>query len=286
MTGIDSLWAAPKGGVNEGTSRATCRIPRRHAPADMTDDSENFVRAFARGLEVVDAIGRGGGRQTVATVAEAAALPRSVVKRLLSTLDALGYAATDGKHYWLTPKVLKLGMSYLYSLPYWRHAQLALEELRTQTGESTSMAVLDDHDIVYTVRIPAKRVLASSLTIGDRVPAHTVSMGRVLLSALDDPALKKYLETATLHRFTPRTEVSRPKLRRAILQAREDGYAWVDSELDEAICGIGVPVRDATGAVVAAINVSLQAGSVDEAQAKARFLAPLRSAALRIRMSS
>lgn len=252
----------------------------------MAENTENFVRAFARGLDVVDSMGRGGGRETVATVAGNAGLPRSVVKRLLSTLTTMGYASTDGKHYWLTPRVLKLGMSYLYSLPYWRHAQFALEELRSQTGESTSMAVLDGHEIVYTMRTAAKRLLAGALTIGDRVPAHSVSMGRVMLAALDEPALKDYLRTAMIRKFTPRTETSKTKLREAIVQAREQGYAWVDSELDEAICGIAVPVRDASGAVVAAINVSLQAGGTTVEQAKAAFLAPLRSAALRIRTAS
>lgn len=250
------------------------------------EDNETFVRAFARGLAVIDAMGRGGTQQTVAGVAEACELPRSVVKRLLSTLEQLGYARTDGKHFWLTPKSLKLGLSYVYSLPYWRHAQLALEELRSETGESTSMAVLDDHDIVYVLRLPAKRILSNNLTIGDRVAAHSVSLGRVLLAALPPAELERYLATATLQQFTPRTETSRPRLRSLIERAREEGCAWVDSELDEAICGIAVPLRDTTGAVVAALNVSLPAGSIDEAGAKARLLGPLRAAALKIRTAA
>jgi IclR family pca regulon transcriptional regulator len=247
------------------------------------EESELFVRAFARGLVVVEAMGAGAARQTIADVATAAALPRSVVRRLLATLVELRYAATDGKRYWLTPRVLKLGLSYLYALPFWKRAQRVLEDLRAETRESCSMAVLDGEDIVYVLRLTSRRILAMDLSIGSRLPAHAISLGRALLAGLDDAALARYCNRATFKRLTPRTEVSPVRLRKAIEQVRRDGYSWVDAELDEAISGIAVPVRDDEGQVVASINVSFAAGTLDEAGAKERYLAPLRQAAARIR---
>lgn len=241
------------------------------------------MRAFARGLAVIETMGRGAARQTIAQIAEAVGLPRSVVRRFLITLTHLEFAGTDGKLYWLTPKVLRLGLAYLYAQPFWREAQLALEDLRGQTEESCAMAVLDGAEIVYVIRVPSRRILAMNLAVGSRLPAHVVSLGRVLLAGLEDRALEDYLRRTPTQRFTPRTQNSPEKLRREIQRVRASGHAWVDAELDEAICGIAVPVRDRAGHVVAALNVSLQSGRWAEKKAAARFLAPLRQAAARIR---
>ncbi len=199
------------------------------------------------------------------------------------TLCAQRYAQSDGKLFALTPRALKLGLSYLNSLPFWRFAQPALEDLRSEVQESCSMAVLDGEDIVYVLRIPSRRILAMTLSFGSRLPAHVVSLGRVLLADLDKAALREYLEEAKLEPRTPRSVTKAAALRRALEEVRSQGYAWVDGELDAAICGIAVPVRDAAGAAVAAISVSFTSGSYDEAAAKRRFLVPLRQAAERIR---
>lgn len=246
-------------------------------------DSESFVRTFARGLTVIEVMGRSKPACNIADIAEAAALPRSVVRRLLMTLTELGFTRSDGRRYWLTPKVLRLGLSYLYTLPYWRQAQVALEELCADIGQSCAISVLDEEDIVYVVRLHTRRILAISPSLGSRLPAHVVSMGRVLLAGLDEAALAVYLADATLKKLTSATLVDRALLGQEISRVREQGWAWVDGELDESICGLAVPVRDLDGQTVAAINVSLPAGNFDQAAALARFLLPLRRTASRIR---
>ncbi|MBI2319487.1 MAG: helix-turn-helix domain-containing protein [Betaproteobacteria bacterium] len=248
-----------------------------------TPESEDFVRAFARGLEVIEAMGAGAPRKTIAQIAEATKLPRSVVRRLLMTLCAQRYAQSDGRLFALTPRALKLGLSYLDSLPFWRYAQPALEDLRSGAQESCSMAVLDGEEIVYVLRIPSRRILAMNLSVGSRLPAHVVSLGRVLLAHLDKQALRRYLEVAELEPRTPRSITKPGALKGALEIVQRQGYAWVDGELDPAICGIAVPVRDAASAAVAAISVSFTSGTYDEAAAKRKFLVPLRQAAERIR---
>lgn len=248
-----------------------------------TPESESFVRTFARGLRIIEAMGQGQARQTLADISAAVELPRTAVRRFLMTLIELSFVKTDGKHYWLTPKVLRLGLSYLYTLPFWRQSQLALEELGARIGQSCAVSVLDEEDIVYVQRLHTKRILPMSPSLGSRLPAHAVSMGRILLAGLDDAALDAYLEAARLKKLTPATVVDRDRLRQAILLAREQGYAWVDSELDESIAGMAVPVRDQDGAIVAAINVSLTAGAYQEEAAVAEFLQPLRQTASQLR---
>ncbi|OZI37179.1 IclR family transcriptional regulator [Bordetella genomosp. 10] len=248
-----------------------------------TPESESFVRTFARGLRVIEVMGQSTGRQNIAQISEAAELPRTVVRRLLLTLIDLGFVGADEKDYWLTPKVLRLGMTYLYTLPFWRQSQLVLEELGTRIKQSCAVSVLDDGDIVYIQRFHTKRILAFSPSIGSRLPAYTVSMGRVLLSGLRADELDTYLSTTEFTPLTPKTTTDREALRAVISKVREQGYAWSDAEYDESICGLAVPIRGPGGAVVAAVNVSLISGEFTEEQARTEFLPLLKLAASRLK---
>ena len=251
-----------------------------------TPESESFVRTFARGLKVIEVMGQGASRQTLGQIAEAVELPRTAVRRFLMTLIDLSFVRTDGKLYWLTPRVLRLGLSYLSSLPYWRQAQVTLEELCTRMRQSCALSVLDGEDIVYVQRQHTKRILPMSPSLGSRLPAHAVSMGRVLLAGLPDEDLDAYLRSATLRPLTNATVVDRALLRKRILKARTDGYAWIEGELDESICGLAVPVRDRDGNTIAAVNVSLPNGEFDKETAVLQFLAHLRTAASQLRSAT
>lgn len=248
-----------------------------------TPESESFVRTFARGIKVIEVMGQGTARQTLGEIAEGVDLPRTAVRRFLMTLIDLSFVRTDGKHYWLTPRVLRLGLSYLSTLPYWRPAQMALEKLCSRIGQSCALSVLDDEEIVYVHRQHAKRILSMSPLLGSRLPAHAVSMGRVLLAGLTDVELDNYLKRAAFKKLTNATVVSPSKLRKMIRLTRVQGFAWISSELDESICGLAVPVRDKDGATIAAINVSLPVGIYDEHTATNEFLTELRQTAAQIR---
>ena len=248
-----------------------------------TPESETFVRTFARGLRVIEVMGQSTGRQNIAQISEASDLPRTVVRRFLLTLIDLGFVGSDEKDYWLTPKVLRLGMTYLYTLPFWRQSQLVLEELGTRMKQSCAVSVLDDSDIVYIQRFHTKRILAFSPSIGSRLPAYSVSMGRVLLAGLSEPQFDDYLQSTELLPLTPRTVTDKAQLRTAVAKTREQGYAWSDAEYDESISGLAVPVRNVLGEVVASVNVSLISGEFTEEQARAEFLPLLKLAASRLK---
>lgn len=251
-----------------------------------TPESESFVRTFARGLKVIEVMGQGASRQTLGEIADAVALPRTAVRRFLMTLIDLSFVKTDGKHYWLTPRVLRLGLSYLATLPFWRQAQVTLEELCARMHQSCALSVLDGEDIVYVQRQHAKRILPVSPSLGSRLPAHAVSMGRVLLAGLPDEELQDYLKTATIKPLTSATVVDRRALKQQILKAREQGYAWIEGELDESICGLAVPVRDKDGVAIAAVNVSLRSGEFTQKTAVQQFLGDLRQAASQLRAAA
>jgi IclR family pca regulon transcriptional regulator len=249
----------------------------------MAKDSDGFVRAIARGFSIIEALGKPPGRHTLAEAAFLADLNRATARRILTTLVTLKYCAADGRYFSLRPRALGLGLSYLNALPYWGYAQRALEDLRNEIGESCALAVLDEREIVYALRLPARRILSTNLGIGSRLPAHLVSLGRVLLAALPSEERAAYLANGDFKAATPRTVTDPKRLDKILSRAETVGYAWVDGELDPAICGIAVPLRDQAGRVVAAISINLISGTATEASATKKFLVPLKRTAQDIR---
>ena len=249
----------------------------------MAKDSDGFVRAIARGFSVVEALGRPPGRHTLSETAALSGLTRATTRRMLATLVALNYCQADGRYFSLRPRALGLGLSYLNALPYWGYAQRALEDLRNEIGESCALAVLDEKEIVYALRMPARRILTANLGVGSRLPAHVISLGRVLLSALPPDKRAQTLASIDYKQITPRTLTCPIKLGDELARVETQGYAWIDGELDPAICGIAVPVRDQAGQVVAAISINTISGTIDEAEAKKKFLVALKRTAQDIR---
>ncbi|WP_372481619.1 IclR family transcriptional regulator domain-containing protein [Rhodococcus zopfii] len=226
---------------------------------DTPGASPDFVQSLARGLSVVKAFDAAHPQRTLSDVAKATGLTRATARRFLLTLAELGYVRTDGSRFWLTPRVLELGYSYLSSLTLPDVARPHLEALAAAVRESTSVSVLDGDDIVYVARVPVTRIMTVSITLGTRFPAHATSMGRVLLAGLTPAGLDAYLARAELTPLTGRTVVTADDLRAQLDRVRRDGYCVVDQELEEGLRSLAAPIRDASGAVVAAVNISTHA---------------------------
>ena len=188
----------------------------------------------------------------------------------------------DERSFRLTPRVLELGRGYVSGLRLPDMAEPHMQELVQQTRESTSMAMLDGHEIVYVARVPTQRIMTISLAVGSRLPAYPTSMGRMLLAHLDPPALERYLGTVELSPLTPRTVTDVSALRARILEARQRGWAAVDQELEEGVRSIAVPVRDRQGRALVALNVSGHSSRVTMKRLRQDFLPLLLSAAKRI----
>lgn len=246
----------------------------------------DHVQSLARGLAVIEAFGRDHRSLSLSEVARRASVSRAAARRLLHTLVDLGYAATDGARFELRPRVLDLGFSYLSSMGVWDVARPHLETLVRQTQESCSAAVLEGWDIVHVVRLPAReRVMTITVGVGDRLPAHATSMGRVLLSGLDDAALGSFLRHAPLQACTQRTITDPKALRRSIDRARRLGYAEVDGELELGLRSIAVPVKDRDGRIVGAFCLSTLSSRESRERTVRRLLAPLQACAGAIQAS-
>ena len=136
------------------------------------------------------------------------------------------------------------------------------------------MAVLDGDEIVYVVRVPTKRIMAAAISVGTRFPAYATSMGRALLAHLSEDQLEEYLKNVHLEPLTNRTVTSSERLGGILVAVRTQGYAMTDQELEEGLRSAAVPIRDASGTVVAAMNVSTHASRVSMEELR-RNLLPL-----------
>jgi IclR family pca regulon transcriptional regulator len=239
----------------------------------------DFMTSLARGLHVIRAFAGVDRRLTIADVSRATGLTRAVVRRCLYTLKELGYAATDGRMYFLQPRILNLGYAYLSTAPVPIAAQPVLEEMSEALGEASSVAVLDDGAVVYVGRAATKRIMSVTLGVGSRLPAYCTALGRVLLAHLTDEQVNTELAKVDFIQHTKHTVTSRKRLEEILAGVRQEGFALNDQELEIGLRSIAVPVRNVVGTVVAAMNVSTQASRVSRRELLERCLPVLREAA-------
>jgi IclR family pca regulon transcriptional regulator len=240
---------------------------------------DSYVQSFARGLAVIRAFDATRPEQTLTDVAAATGLTRAGARRILLTLQTLGYVEAEGRLFRLTPKILDLGFAYLTSMPFWNLAEPVMEQLSAQVHESCSAAVLDRTEIVYVLRVPTHKIMTINLSIGSRLPAYCTSMGRVLLAALDEETLETTLNSAPLYAHTPRTVTDKEELKKLIAQVRRQGWAIVDQELEGGLISLSAPIRNRQGRVIAAMNISGNAQRNSAKQMVKAFLEPLQHAA-------
>jgi IclR family transcriptional regulator, pca regulon regulatory protein len=225
----------------------------------MARKQTDMLGSFAKGLSVIEAFSVERPRLSIAEAATETGLDRAAARRCLLTLAELGYADFDGKHFSLTPRILRLGTSCLATMPLPRIVQPLLDKLSDEIGQSTSVSILDTWEIVYVARAAQQRLMSINLMAGSRLPAACSSMGRVLLASLPDADVRKLLKEYPLKKRTPKSVVSAEKLMQSIRRARVDGFAIVDQEIEIGLRSIAVPLLDSRGRTVAALNVGVAA---------------------------
>jgi IclR family transcriptional regulator, pca regulon regulatory protein len=240
---------------------------------------DSYVQSFARGLEVIRSFSAQAPRQTLTEVAGRAGLTRAGARRILLTLQTLGYVESDGKLFTLTPRILDLGFAYLSSMPIWNLAEPVMEALVDQVKESCSAAALDGTDIVYVLRVPTRKIMSIGLGVGSRLPAYCTSMGRMLLAGLPDDEVAQRLRASRLLALTRHTVTDADALAQKVQQARRQGWCLVNQELEEGLVSIAAPLTGRNGRVVAALNISGQANRTSPKLMQETMLPPLLEAA-------
>lgn len=256
------------------------------APSKPSDDTDaftgdpNFMTSLARGLAVIQAFSQQRHHLTISQVSTTTGLSRAAVRRCLYTLAKLGFAGSDdNRHFFLRPRILALGHSYISSMPLATAAQPVLEHISHLLHESCSIATLDGVEIVYIARANVTRIMSIDLGVGSRLPAFCTSMGRAILANLPPEELESVLARVEFKRYTERTITNAAKLTQALRQIRRDGYSIIDQELEHGLRSMAVPIQNPSGKVVAALNIGAHAQRVSIQEMQTKFLPHLRAAA-------
>ena len=225
-------------------------------------DSE-YLSTLERGLSVLRAFGRDNPQMTLSEVAEVTSLSPATARRCLNTLVKLGYVAKYHRHFLLRPEVMSFASAYLDSMSLGELVRPHLQAVRDETGDSSSLAVLSGHDILYLVHVSTNRMVRLAAGIGTRFPAYATSLGRAILAFEDAEVRTRYLDTCAFTAFTEHTVNSRSALQQILSQVRRDGYSVVKDELDYGLVSIAIPILDDAGRATAAINCSTSTSRVD-----------------------
>lgn len=251
-------------------------------PSDSPRSDGEYLTTLERGLLVLRSFTKDRPEMTLSEVAAATSLSPAVARRCLNTLVHLGYVGKQGKRFLLTPEVIGFASAFLESMDLEHVVRPHLQVVRDQTGDSSSLAVLSQQDILYLVHVSTNRMVRLDAGVGTRFPAYATSLGRVLMAMQSSDETERLLGATTTEKLTDKTVTSVPALRRILRQVRAQEYASIQDELDYGIVSVAVPVRGSDGAVVAAINCSTATTRVNEAEMARSRLPHLRKAAAAI----
>lgn len=242
----------------------------------------SYVRSLARGLSVVRSFTADSPVQTASQVAKTAGLDRAGARRLLHTLEALGYVRREGQKFRLTPLVLDLAYIYLSTTALWGTVEPVMQRLVVAVQEASSVTVLDGTDIVHVAGVPGPRFMTTHVAIGSRLPAYCTSTGRILLGGLSEDDLHRTLKASDLTRRTKYSVTSIPELKRIIRRDHDRGWSFLNQEVEEGICALAVPILDRSQRIIAAINVVGNVSRTTPRTVISSFLPQLKRAAQEI----
>ena len=242
----------------------------------------DFMTSLGRGLVVLSVFSQHPREVTMSQISTETGISRAAVRRVLYTLEKLGYVGEQGRGFVLLPRVLGIGGAYVASSSMTAAAQPVLDALRDDVHESCSLGVLDGDDVLYVARAETVRIMSIGLRAGSRLPAYCTSMGRVLLAALPRDTLESYLERNPLRPRTERTVTRMEDFLDMLDRVRREGVSLVDQELEIGLRSIAVPVHARNGTVVGALNIGTQAGRISLGVMQSQLLPRLREAAQRL----
>ena len=253
-----------------------------------TITNDDYISGLAKGLALLEAFGIDRQKLNATQIAERTGISRTAARRYLRTLKFLGYLETDEHSFWLTHKVLRFSSSYLSSAHLPKVAQPILNILCMQTTLTFSIVVLDDDEIVPIARsfLPQQdnmRASPDGMHLGNRLPAHATSTGKVLLAALNQEEQKNWFNKYSLKRLTPFTLQDESAFYQALNHVAQQNYCLSKEEHELGVIAIAVPVLDRQGKTIAALNCMSQVNRVTEEYLIQSILPLLQNTAYEIR---
>lgn len=235
----------------------------------------DLIAGLQKGLALMQLFSADQPRLSVPQAARLSGLTPSATRRFLLTLVHEGFADTDNRHYWLTPKALRIGQAYVDSAQLPRMLRPIVEQVARQTQEHVSVGTRDGDEIIHLVRSRYSHVASLSIRPGSRVPMYCTAGGRIWLASLDATARDDYFARNPPRSLTPYTQTDRASLEAQLQQVREQGYSLVDQEYEIGMRVLGVPLLDRAGQLKATLTITTHASRLSVEEIRLRYLPPL-----------
>jgi IclR family transcriptional regulator, pca regulon regulatory protein len=236
------------------------------------EGNPDFVLSLARGLRIIESFEGHSEGLSVAEISRHTGLSRAAVRRVLITLELLGYVEAAGRVYRLRHRVLRLGLSYLSSSSLFSIAQSTVQTIGDEVDESSTLCVLDNDEVFCVAGVVRKRIMRPGFTTGGRLPAYCTALGRVLLAGLPENEFMDYVDRVERKPLTRKTIVARREFIEEVRRVRSAGFSVIDDELELGVRAIAVPVLSSQGRVVAALSIGTQSSRISVREMQSRFL--------------
>lgn len=258
-------------------------LPLQAEPPASVLDRRDWIAGLEKGLAIIEVFDDAHPRMTASQAGVRCGMTRTAARRYLLTLQHLGYVATDGKLFWLTPRVLRLGQSYLESARLPRTVQPFLQRVTAGIQEIAYVSVMDGDDIVYIARNGSNRSMNTGFVLGARVQAQVTAAGMLILAMREPEWLERWLRQHELKAYTSHTITSKDQLRQELARIRLQGWAASEQQLELNYRGVAVPLIDRHGVLVGALNVTMPMGNESTDGAVNRVLPVLQETARTMR---
>lgn len=259
----------------------------QHELSQETIKYDDYIAGLAKGLSILEAFGTDRQRLNVTQVAERTVITRTAARRYLKTLKFLGYLESDDYYYWLTHKVLKFSGAFLSTAHLPKVAQSVLNHLSDKTSLVFSLVVQDSYEVVPIARsIPQNanfRVSPFGIHLGNRIPAHASSTGKVLLAHKSLEEQKNWIRLYGLKRFTTYTYTEEAAFLAALDDIKMKGYCISAEEYELGVTAIAIPIMNQTGDIVAGLNAVAPIAKISDHYLINTILPLLQEAAKEIR---
>lgn len=216
----------------------------------------DLIAGLQKGLALIQLFSRENPKLTVPMVAKMNAMTQSAARRFLLTLWHENYVETDGRYYWLTARVLRLGQAYVDSAQFPRMVRPIVEYVASRSHEHASVGVADGEDLIYIARSKHTPLNSTSVRLGERVPIHCTAGGRLWLASLTPQEAEAFLKKATIEPRTPYTVTDIPQLLAIVDKIRAQGYATVTQEFEVGMNVLAVPLSDRQGQFWGALSLT------------------------------
>ncbi|WEK28041.1 MAG: IclR family transcriptional regulator C-terminal domain-containing protein [Candidatus Pseudomonas phytovorans] len=235
----------------------------------------DLIAGLQKGLALMQLFSAEQPRLSVPQAARLSGLTPSAARRFLLTLVHEGFAETDSREYWLTPKALRLGQAYVDSAQLPRMLRPIVEQVARQTQEHVSVGTRDGDEIIHLVRSRYSHVASLSIRPGSRVPMHCTAGGRIWLAWLGERERDDYFARNSLRALTPYTQTDRVQLEVELQRVKEQGFSIVDQEYEVGMRVLGVPLLDRAGQLKATLTITTHASRLSVDEIRMRYLPPL-----------